>query len=515
MNKFEEELEKIKVEKEVLTTLPINNIRNVNSSYKRFEDSYNEFLEKNSLIIKEIERRFNKLNNIEKDLEINNIEEKILNIEEDMYILNDISTSYEKMGLDVNIHNLKYYYMKDLTLINENISDCISKFKKVGINISQDDFSFNKYVNEYLEMFFEEKYIPNTLKTNEIFEKIYWKCPEIINYIELNIRHIYLINEKKIDKYYQEKKEAILKSNPNIYEDYTKLKKDLIYRKITDKNTLINNFIDGSINFKDYTKEKNSSSLSGFVPQDILEKLDDDKIEDLNLEMLKFTSTLKEYKLYLKYKFIIDIINNVYQKKDKNKKIYEKLKKEINKKEKKILSINKKRIFSKSEDENLAKQTSIVLETKELYEQLDKSKVNYKIETKINENSTLFDVLYLASCFYDYMFNCVDETNKGIEQDEIKEIVNDLRSLIKEPTYNILNNITINENKNILYIIKDKYQLSNITITKEELDENNLDNLITSLKKFEIYYSIMKNKIDLNLVSDLYEFNKILKSIKK
>ncbi len=513
MNKFEEEIEKIKVEKEILEVLPRNNIRNIKKTYEKYEEIHNEFLEKRENIIKEIEKRFYKEKNVEKNNDIQKLELKINKIEEKLIFLNNITTSYEKIGISENIHNLKYFYMKDLNLVNQNILECIEKFKKIGIVLTAEDFTYNKYVNDYLKVFFENIKDLTSSNIKEVFEKVYWKCPEIITYIELNIRYLFFKNEKKIEKIYEEQNQKNIKDKNNILEEYNVLKYELREKRILDQTVIIEAFLSGELNSKDYTKEKLLMDLSKFISKDILDELNETQIEDLVLEMIKFQETLKEYKIYSKYKFIIDNVHDVYKKKEHNKKIYEKLKKEISKKEIKVLKLNKKGLFKKSEEKKLTKQTAIVLEIKDLYDKLDKYKVYYKIETKINDNSTLFDLLYLGSSFYDYMFDCISEFNKEILEDEIKLMIEELIFAIKDINYNIINNITINENKNIIHIIKDKYQLSNITISKEELDEantDNLDNLIISLKKYECYYNVIKNKIDSKEINELYEFNKII-----
>lgn len=510
MNKFEEEIEKIKVEKEILDVLPRNNIRNIKKTYEKYEETYKEFLLKKDNILKEIEKRFYKEITVEKNKDISILENNIIKIEENLNIINDINTSFEKMGISENIHNLKYFYMKDLNLVNQNILECIEKFKKVGVILTEKDFIYNKYENDYLKVFFDN--IENLTSSNikEVFERVYWKCPEIITYIELNIRYLFFKNEKKIDKFYEEQNQKKIKEKNNISEEYFNLKNELKEKKILDKNYIITAFLKGDLNYREYLKEKMLLDLSKFISKEILDELDDLKLEDLILEMIKFNETLNEYKIYIKYKFIIDNVNEVYKKKEKNKKIYEKIKKEITKKENKVLKLNKKSLFNKSEEKNLTKQTSIILELKDLYYKLDKYKVYYKIENKINDDSTLFDLLYLGSLFYDYIFDCISEYNKEASEEEIKIMIEELNFAIKNINYNIINNITINENKNIVHIIKDKYKLSNIDINKEDLEEEMLENLIIYLKKYEIYYSIIKNKIDLIEMNELCELNKII-----
>lgn len=506
-----EEIEKIKIEKEFVETLPKNNKRNLKNSSEKIDELYKEFSNKKNDILIEIGNRFKKIKKSLNSIDVIDIENRIKNIDEKIYLLNDISTSYEKMGLDENIHNLKYYYKKDMTIINFHILDCIKNFEKVGIKLTASDFIYNNYVNEYINQFFYNIENLDSLELKENFEKNYWKCPEIITYIELNIRYLYFKNKKKIDKFFEDEKQRLLNEEKNIFEEYNSLKKDLYNKKILDEDNLINNFLLGKLNPKDYNKDKLLNNLLKYIPKEILDNIDDKKLENLNLEMIKFVDTLNEYKVYTKYKFFIDDVDEIFKRKDKNKKTYDKILKDIKCKENKVISLNKKSFFNNSEEKNLARQTAIILELRDLYRDLDKQKVCCKIESYINENSTLLDLLHLASSFYEYMFDCIKEKYKDMPSEEIAVMINELRNSMKNTNYTILNNIVVGENKNIIYIIKDKYQLSNININKEDLDEDNLENLISELKKYEIYYSLMKNKLDLNEISELCEFNKILK----
>lgn len=512
MNKFEGELEKINIEKEVLNNLPKNNLKNIEKLYSKMAETHKEYVNKNSLILKEIDSRLSLASkiNLNAKNDILKITNEIKDIEKILIYFDNIKTSYEKMGLDENINNLRHYYMKDLSLINYNILECIEKFKTVNIFLSPNDFIYNKYVNEYITVFFENIDNLDSQKIKETFENIYWKCPEIIVYIWLNIRYIFFKNEKKIDAYFQDQKSKFEKDDYNFIEKYNSLQKELIVKKNINKDLLINEFLNGNILTKDYTHEKLLVDISTFISKDLYAQLDDKKEEELILEMIKLKDTIEEYKLYTDYKFIIDDIKQIYQNKEKNRKKYFNIKNEINKKERKILALNKNTIFHNSEDKNLAEQTKLILEIKDLYKKLDKYKVYYKIETSINETSTLFDLLTFVVSFYDYIFDCISEKYKDMTDDEINTMIIKLKEALKNPNYNIINNITVNEDKNILYIIKDKYQISSININEDDLDENNLENLIKILKKYEIYYNILKNKIDLDKIDELCEFKKIL-----
>ena len=58
-----------------------------------------------------------------------------------------------------------------------------------------------KFLNEYRNL--------GDINSKEMkakFDDIYWKCPEIIMQIELNLRTLYLINEEEIDKFFDTQK---------------------------------------------------------------------------------------------------------------------------------------------------------------------------------------------------------------------------------------------------------------------------------------------------------------------
>ena len=72
------------------------------------------------------------------------------------------------------------------------------------------DFDLNDNVALYLE-----KIMSGTSdeELKELFEEIYWKFPEIVKTMEINFKSIYLRNEKKINKYYEDRHKEFLQSH--------------------------------------------------------------------------------------------------------------------------------------------------------------------------------------------------------------------------------------------------------------------------------------------------------------
>ena len=227
--------------------------------------------------------------------------------------------------------------------------------------------------------------------------------------------------------------------------------------------------------------------------------------------LLKLRNSLYEYKLFLKFKFIADRIIDVYNNLLANKTAYINLVKTIQKNEKEIVKLGtaKKSFFRRKNNE--ADQTKLVTDTKELYKKADVDKIVMAIDrANLSAKSTLYDVLNLCPQYYNFLFNCLINKEDGIQEKEIFEFIAELKEFVNWPYFTIINNIKISDEKDIMFIIKDKYNLLNINLTKEDLEGNNLESLIDSLNTLEEFYYINKNGINIDDISDLIEFKKLL-----
>lgn len=74
----------------------------------------------------------------------------------------------------------------------------------------------------------------------------------------------------------------------------------------------------------------------------------------------------------------------------------------------------------------------------------------------------------------------------------------------------MLNNITMTDTKDLAIVIKDRYQLLNINIEKKELEEENLDSLISTIETIKMYDNLQKNNLSVDEIEGIYEFKKIL-----
>lgn len=501
-------VEESNIDKEILDTLPKKGIR-ANTRYaERVLEIASKYYIYEDMLYNEIKARYEGFLDKKPNSTLD-VNEQVNSLEEKIYLLNEYNTPYEKIGLDRDILILRYYYKRDLSIVNNAIADAITKFRESGIPISLADFNYNKYVTEYLAIFLD-KFEKNELDNPEIkskFEEIYWKCPELITYIELNLQYIYSKNERKIEKNLEEKKQELFKEFPRkeVVSKYNQYRILAIENDLNDAKKIVDNFRSGKLKVKDYTRDAISKSVAQYTGMQTINEEDTEKVCQ---DLVKLMHSLEEYQGYLKFKPIIDEVIATYKEKSKYKNSYSQLKKQIDKSDNKILKLNFG-IFSRN---SLPKQTEIALETKNLYKQLSIEKVYQTIANKLNDNSTIFDVLNLASSFYEYLFTHIINKDKNISDEQIVDQIEDLIEFVKWPYFNILNNINILEEKDIAFIIKDRYNLLNINISREDLDESNLGNIIETLKKVQLFYYIYKNNINLDDLEDELELKAVLDS---
>lgn len=473
----------INVQKEVLEALPRNNVKN-NKIYKdkvmKLMDEYNSY---KKIISSEIVKRRGEYVDCHNDDDIASIKKMEDDIYNKLYLVNPFASSYEKSSLDRVLYRLSHFYNDELTDINNDIRNIIDIFKLMGVNISSDDFCYSYYSNLYMNKFFtvyDEDDRDNILKG--YFEEIYWKCPDVIGHITLNFKYLYYLNKNKFDDYYSNI------SLDNIKNDY-----DNIYIKREDiinnsRYFIVNDFLSGKLDINNYSPDKVKKAYSYIFS--------DNTISDVYLDVYSFYHVILEYKNYLRFKYIIDGIKDLYKDKDKYKGIYNAKKKEINKLEGKVFKQNRKifKLIIKNKDKKLDYYNSLVnrdINTlKGLY---DEVLVNYFLERVylLNEDSTLYDILYLVSSNYNYL-NILMEKNNVSNDNEF----DDLCKFISWPHINVLSNILINDDRDIVNMIIDKYNLFGFELNRDLFSEGNLDIVLDNIKI--ILNSIVMDNLDIS-----------------
>mgnify|MGYP006371406113 CR=1 FL=1 len=201
-------VETINSEKEILSTLPKNNKKNISKYIDTLTKYKNDYFKMGALYKHEIERRRNSIvNKVSVNKDLDNYKNKVLNLKNNIYLFNDYNSSYEKSGLDKILYNLSYKGNKNLIDLNNDIKKCLDIFKKVGVLLNDSDFKYAPSAYLYMQDYF--KYLDNLNDDNlkSSFEKIYWRFPDIIIHIELSFKYLYYKNVKYFDKYYSDWKQ--------------------------------------------------------------------------------------------------------------------------------------------------------------------------------------------------------------------------------------------------------------------------------------------------------------------
>lgn len=527
-----EEFEKyVSSNKEVLSVLPVNNKKNRSKYIEKVQELQEKAEQINKIIWAEISNRYAKYISVEESSKIPELTASIEEIK-DIELFNELNTPYEKLGLDKITHSLSCFFEGDLNLVNQNIKLFLEKFKDYGIELSSDDFNYSQQTNEYMRVFFSEykngDITSETLK--KTFETVYWKCPDIVTHIELNMRYLYYINSKKFEKELKERNDRTLSSRGldknGLVKKFFELNKELIKVKRIDAKAIMQKFIAGEWKIKDFNNKEMTvlyDRLSIKKYYEVSEKEQD----EINTNFGKLLNTLIEYNVYVKYKYIIDDLKNKYKNKDSFKNLYENTNKELRKKEQELIKENKKNkqlirlsknplfVFLKKKMERKIYEFPVISnnkikEIKKLYLELDEQLVNTRIAEFVDDNCTIKYMFKIAVSFYTYAYNLV---KKHFEDDDVNvvEELQELIDFINQPYKVMLNNIKLAEEPDITSIISNRYKILNINLEKEDLEEN-LETLMEDVEKIVDFNNIQKS--DLN-IEDIEFVEKVKPMINK
>ena len=538
MKELVENIEKqITTDKEVISVLPRNGIKAIKTLLKTIQEMTEKYENLNEKLLKEIEERYDNLTTVEENTEIPQIEQEILkyNVAEKN---TDTRSSFEKMGLDRVVYNVNGYYKSNLERLNKELIFSIKQFEKVGIKLTADDFCISEYAKKYMEVLLREAYNGdiNSEAVKNQFEKVYWECSEVVSHLYVNIRYIYDKYESQIDRFYNEKSQEILKGLSLTVEDVEERKADLIKKKNqieeTDNKNILDKFYTGSLNINDYKEDNYKRIYTELTDKDVT-KLSDIEKNEIDDNIDKLNTNLTEYAKYLEYKFLVEQVLQTRQEllkkaeANKDKKVkktqYELTKEEIKKLQAEIFKLNskiekpskgffeRKKAEDKKDSISILQRNNFVLDLKKAYMQLDEEIINQKILQNLDETSSLFDVLKFASSYYGYMAKAMIKNNEDITDKEIGENAEKIRNFINFSNFTVINHVKISDTKELSIIIKDKYKLLGMQLSKENFEEDSIEDLIRKVKIINNYNNIQKSKFSIKDLEYIMNVKEMLK----
>ena len=529
----------IDTDKEVINILPRNGIKAIKTLLETIQEMTAKYEYVNEMLLKDIENRYDELTAVNENEDIPKIEEQILKYNEALKNT-DKRSSYDKMGLDRITYNVNGYYKSNLERLNKELIDCVKQFENVGIKLTADDFNISEYSKEYMDVLLQEAHDGqiNSERVKDAFEKVYWKCSEVVSHLYVNIKYIYDRYENEIDKFYQNKAEEVLQEFNSTVEQIENKRTDLIKQKKNlediDNKITLDKFYTGSLNINDYKEDNYKRMYTELISKEVSELSEEEKNEmDENIE--KLDDNLGEYSKYCEYRFLVDGILNIRSEElkkieaNKDKKVKKTeldiMKENIKKSASEIFKINEKLdkpskgFLFKKKSSNDKKNTAVILQRnnmildlKKLYMELDDEILKQNIVQNIDETSSVLDVLKLSSNYYGFMAKSMIKKNEEITDTEIGELVKEIRDFINFSNFAVINYVKISDTKDLAVIIKDKYKLFGLQVSKENFQEDNLEDLMRRVKLITNYNNIQKTKFS---VEDLEYITTVKEMLKK
>lgn len=476
--------------KEVLDTLPKNNKKNIKAYKDEALNIYNDFKNKRSILEKELEKRKIKISDLSVNENIEKERKELKFLEDNLYLFTDTNTSYEKSNLDINIYNVSKYYKYSLDKVNDDILQIIKTFTRLGINLTDKDFYYSKYLKKYLDALLNGRNVKDT------FESIYWKCSDILTHAELNFKSLYLKNKNTFDKYYALKKNNLLKntSSKEIIENYKMLYKQLDNDIFKDKATIYNLFKDRVLNINDFKGDLIKKSYQNIFNKDY-NNIDID-------DVIKYYYALKEYIDYLNIMYIIDDAKKLLESKNNYKSNCKSILRDIKRNECKLVKINKiiNKIDNKSKDSGkyIIMQNTIINKLKELYDNLFDNDLLDRLYKVINSDTTYDEVIEIYYNNYLYLTKLIKTLNDEVTLEELTNNIDIVKNIYFSPYKTFLKSSLLGEDKDIKLVFSDCYSLVSYNINVDLLDNyDEINDLRNNIYKIIIYYYI--NALGINI----------------
>lgn len=525
----------IEGKKEFILSLPTKtkiNRRKLNQTLDMFLEKYNEYSDN---LLKYINAKAKSIVKIE-EKDFTSYNDKIKKLERVKFLMNPINTYLEKMGFDTLLYKINNYDTLNFKSLNTIINSFLDKFEEAGIKLKATDFDYTSYVQEYMTSFLEVRETKSNdyTKVGQIFERIYWLNPELIDHIHLNFRKLIRNNSNKFNQHVESIVE--IEKSVNGIKDYNdcldKINEAYLELQKVSKEDVVDITklsVDGNIVIDQYLPYNKvrlvayQSLLSQTIDTD--DKTRMKKVCD-NLEKLKHN--VLELSGYLKFLPLVDDFKDTYSKlldeSDANKKLLKKslsdLEDEIIKKEKELDKLNNKvrtgkKLFIKLSDveiKNLKVETvNLAKELSSMYKKYDDEYFKIKVVDNISKNLTISDLLELYYSFDYFQKSAIQRVFNLENYDDVMSYSDEYDSYVINPLYMICRGILLFGDDNVQQVICNKYKLCGIMITEEDLAEENIETLLDKINLILRVNIVENSDVTIEQISFITKANKYKK----
>ena len=521
----------IEAKKTLLSSMPINNKTNIKKYNEKIASIYENYEYYKDSVLKYLKA---KSESFECSDDVRNTEKLMKEFEEYKhmkFILNPMNSFKEKMGLDNLLYDIHNYSNFTFDEINQIIGKLVEKFRIAGVELKSSNFKYTFYVNEYMTEFFSCN--GDFSKLSDVFEKIYWYNPNIIEHIELNFRKLIKKYKKNFEDYISHEQHTLLnKNNFKNYNDFICALKNKYDELVNSNEESINDIIEmaktSKIEINNYFPDSKfrMTTYSGLTINEI-DYSDSETMEKLLDTLKRLRTNVLEYGNYLKFVPLFNYFRDKYEKQESaqaNLSSLKNIENQINTKESKLESINSKifgdskfgfSLFKKSSSESIKnlkiESLKLARELYDLYYQQEKLEFENKIISLKNDSLLLIsDVVRL---YYSYNFFKRETFEKVFELGTYNEIVSlcdEFDEFASNPTNIIINGINTFEESDVASVICNKYRLENINLELADLDEDSLVALQNKIDFIFRIYKIEHSDISIEKIWFMVQTDKIL-----
>lgn len=521
----------IEAKKTLLSSMPINNKTNIKKYNEKIASIYENYEYYKDSVLKYLKA---KSESFECSDDVRNTEKLMKEFEEYKhmkFILNPMNSFKEKMGLDNLLYDIHNYSNFTFDEINQIIGKLVEKFRVAGVELKSSNFKYTFYVNEYMTEFFSCN--GDFSKLSDVFEKIYWYNPNIIEHIELNFRKLIKKYKKNFEDYISHEQHTLLnKNNFKNYNDFICALKNKYDELVNSNEESINDIIEmaktSKIEINNYFPDSKfrMTTYSGLTINE-LDYSDSETMDKLLDTLKRLRTNVLEYGNYLKFVPLFNYFRDKYEKQESaqaNLSSLKNIENQINTKESKLESINSKifgdskfgfSLFKKSSSESIKnlkiESLKLARELYDLYYQQEKLEFENKIISLKNDSLLLIsDVVRL---YYSYNFFKRETFEKVFELGTYNEIVSlcdEFDEFASNPTNIIINGINTFEESDVASVICNKYRLENINLELADLDEDSLVALQNKIDFIFRIYKIEHSDISIEKIWFMVQTDKIL-----
>lgn len=468
-------------------------------------------------LLDEIKARYEKLMPEDKTAAFNSMESNVNSLFELVNLYSCMSDSF-KLGLDYDLAKIS----NDTSLeeFNAILNDFIAKFREFGIELTVNDFKYTMFTEDYMKSFFKNSSFD---ELRDVFEHIYFKCPDIKLQMKMNLSFIISKYSNKLSNIVKKKIEAknseLGTNKDNYMETYLNKRIELGTSESQDEFLNTKMFLDSKYKIEDFldsspTKYKDYELfIEG--PFDGFDNIVKDRY---NNSLLDLYLTVGELKKYFNYEFIIkDLLER-----NKNK---ENAKNDLTAKKKEIDKAEKERIkhyhaYLKASGvglfaiKNEAKKNDAMLKINETVKNLNQLNEEYKDLTltnnlnTLNESCTIYDLFLISLTSFTFLEKCFVGKEEFVG--ELSDIIKDYLRFIYNPVNAFIRKINALVDYDISSIVTEKYKILDLTLTDTMLTSDGIDATVDSLRTINLIQNVDKSSINFDDIKVLFDMNQII-----